>query len=114
MKKLFALLILFSVQTFAADLNLNGGESAVIQGNVTTRVTCGGGSQSVGSCSEAVAGFKLLMDACTRTYTGGYCAEKQWPSFKSANPSCVYAGISICLDACTKSYTSGYCADKCQ
>lgn len=46
MKKLIALLIVFSVQTFAAELNLNGGESAVIQASVSTTVRCGGQSQS--------------------------------------------------------------------
>ena len=113
MKKLFALFILFSVQTFAADLNLNGGESAIIQANVSTRVTCGG-NQTGGSCSEMVQGFKLIMESCMRSYNGGYCAEKQWPSFKATNPSCAYAGLSICLEACQKSYNGGYCAEKCQ
>lgn len=113
MKKLFVLFILFSVQSFAADLNLNGGESAVIQANVSTRVTCGGSSIG-GNCSEVVKGFKLIMDTCMKSYNGGYCAEKNWPSFKNANLGCAYAGISICLDACQKSYNGGYCADKCQ
>ncbi|MEZ0393199.1 MAG: hypothetical protein ACAH59_13340 [Pseudobdellovibrionaceae bacterium] len=77
MKKLFALFILFSVQTFAADLNLNGGESAIIQPNVSTRVTCGGNSNGGnGNCSEAVQGFKLIVDTCMKSYNGGYCADK--------------------------------------
>jgi hypothetical protein len=97
----------------AADLNLNSGESAVIQANVNTRVTCGGGS-SGGSCQDVVRGFQQIMEACQRTYTGGYCAEKNWPAFKNANPSCAYAGVTICLEACQRTYTGGYCSEKCQ
>lgn len=112
MKKLSILLILLSVQSFAADLNLNGGESATIQANVSTRVTCGGNSTS-GSCSEVVQGFKALVDTCMKTFHGGFCAEKYWPSFKAANSSCSYAGISVCLDACQKTFHGGFCAEKC-
>ena len=112
MKKLFILFSLFTVQAFAADLNLNGGESAVIQANVNTRVTCGGSSTG-GSCAEIVQGFKLLMNVCMDSYSGGYCVEKHWPTFKSSNPTCAYAALSICLEVCQKSYSGGYCAEKC-
>ena len=112
MIKLLAFFFLFSVQTFAADLNLNGGESAVIQANVSTRVTCGG-NQTGGSCSDAVHGLKLLMEVCMKSYSGGFCVDKQWAPFKDANPSCVYAGLSVCLEVCQSSYSSGFCADKC-
>ena len=113
MKKLLILMVLISSQAFAADLNLNGGESATIQANVNTYVTCGG-SSSGDKCGSVVQGFKVLMEACQKSYGGGYCAEKYWPSFKAANVGCAYAGVSLCIEACQKSYGGGYCAEKCQ
>lgn len=46
MKKIFltvATILALTTQTFAASLNLSGGESAIMQANVNTSVTCGGG-----------------------------------------------------------------------
>ncbi len=115
MKKLVILCALFSSYAFAADLNLKGGESAIIEPNTSTRVTCGGSSSGGGgTCTEIVSGFQSLIDSCEQSYNGGYCAEKLWPTFKAANSRCAYAGISVCLKACLQSYNGGYCADKCQ
>lgn len=46
MKKFICLSVFISLNAFASQLNLNGGESAVIQANVATTVTCGGNSTS--------------------------------------------------------------------
>lgn len=113
MKKLvLAFVTLFAASAFAADLNLNSGDSVVIQPNVTTRVTCGGGSSSVG-CGDQVNGLKLLIDNCKQNYSGSYCADKYWPKFKQSNPECVNAGLPVCLDNCKQNYSGSYCADHC-
>ena len=95
---------------FGAELNLNGGESATIQANVLTQVTCGGGS-SGNNCVEAANGLKKVLDTCTRSYTPGDCVEKHWPRYKKENPTCKYAGLDTCLAFCTRSYTPGDCTD---
>lgn len=43
---LLTLSLLLSATSFAANLNLGGGESAIIQANVATQVTCGRGGSS--------------------------------------------------------------------
>ncbi len=104
---------LFSGTSIAGDLNLSGGESAIIESNTLTRVTCGGGSGGISDCQGAVEGLRALLNSCVKSYGGGYCADRYWPTFKKDHPNCIYAGLSACLDACEKSYSGGYCADRC-
>jgi len=53
MKKLVIVLFSLSIQVFAAELNLNGGDSVIIQPNVSTKVTCGGSGSAGGfDCEE--------------------------------------------------------------
>ncbi|HWU43005.1 MAG TPA: hypothetical protein VN132_06185 [Bdellovibrio sp.] len=114
MKKIFFMSIFLSVNAFAADLNLNGGESAMIQANVRTTVTCGGSSSgSGGSCEDAIAGLSSLIDACKGTYSGASCVDKYWPNFKKENPRCAMSAISVCIDNCKTTYSPASCADKC-
>ncbi len=109
---LFALL--FSVQSFAVELNLSGGESVIIKANTETKVTCGGGSGSGLDCDSAAAAFRNTLSYCNKSYNGGYCAETYWPKYKANNPNCVHTGVYYCLEYCSKSYNGGYCAEKCQ
>ena len=114
MTKLVLAILLVSFNVLGADLNLSGGESATIQANVSTRVTCGGTSTGSGDCSAAVAGFESIMSACETGYTALHCIDQNWPSFKANNPNCLYAGIPDCLKACETGYTALFCANKCQ
>lgn len=110
---LIALTLLFAHSASAATLQLSGGETAVIEANVRTTVSCsadGGGP----SCSQAAASFRATLAACNNQYGGGYCAETHWPKFKASYPSCAYAGVEACIESCTKQYGGGYCAAKCQ
>ncbi len=111
MKVLISALLLFAVHASAADLILSSGESAIIQPNVTTKVSCGG-SQSTG-CSDEINGLKLLIENCKTSYSASYCADKYWPDFKASNPKCALPALSICIDNCKTSYSASYCADKC-
>lgn len=121
MKNLFVsiLLVFVSAQALAADLRLSSGETATIQANNTTRVSCEGGSHGGGgtpaNCTEAVGGLKELIEACR---SGGYsqnsCMEKYWPGFKQGSPSCAYAAISVCIEACrTAGNSAASCAERC-
>ncbi len=102
----------FSWTSQAAELHLSGGETATIQANVSTYVTCSGQGGG-GNCSIIVEGFAAQLKACYNTYSGGYCSNKYWPDFKANNPKCYYGAIGVCLEYCEKTYSGGYCADKC-
>lgn len=112
MKSFLLLALTMASIAFAADLNLSSGESATIQANVKTRVTCDGEGQTP-SCQEPINGLKTLIEACKSNYTGSYCVDKYWPNFKKENPGCATAAISICINYCKENYTGAYCADKC-
>ncbi len=118
MKKTVVVLLglVLAQSAFAASLNLSSGESAVIEANTRTVVSCNGSSEGTSptTCESAVAGFRLTLGSCYKTYSGGYCAEKHWPKFKQQNPSCISAGAGPCLDYCGMTYDGGYCAEKCQ
>jgi len=75
--------------------------------------TCSG-SGAPSDCSGKAQGLAKTLEACMKSFTGGYCANEYWPKYKSANPNCISDGVPACLDACTKSYTGGYCAGTCQ
>lgn len=120
MKNLIAslLLVFVSTQAMAAELRLLSGETATIQANQTTRVSCEGPSNGGGSgasCDEAVQGLKYLLESCRSGGNGAAaCMEKYWPGFKQGSPSCAYAGISVCIDACrTGGNGAAACAEKC-
>lgn len=117
MKNLIALILLVfvSTQAMAAELRLLSGETATIQANQSTRVSCEGASNGGGNsnCSHAVQGLTALMEACKTNYSANFCIDKHWPAFKKDYPSCVYGALSVCIEACKTSYSANYCADKC-
>jgi hypothetical protein len=116
MKGLFiAFALLLSSQVFAAELNLSGGESAVINANAETKVTCGvgGGHGGSGMCRQVAEAFRATLAACEKSHSGGYCASTYWAKLKKDNPSCKYSGVSACIEYCSKSHSSGYCASQC-
>lgn len=112
MKKLLLLFVFFSIPALAADLNLSTGEVVVIRANENTRVACN--DKWGTTCDSDVQAFNLRMSSCLRSYGGGYCAEKYWPSFRSTSPRCVSLGLGICLETCQQSYGGGRCAEICQ
>ncbi|MES3037294.1 MAG: hypothetical protein V4736_05240 [Bdellovibrionota bacterium] len=113
MKSVLLVVLFFSSAVFGAELNLTSGESAVIQANVNTRVTCGGGSSSNPGCGDHIQGLKTLLQACKESFSGSYCIDKYWPTFKANAPQCTLAALSICIDYCKESFSASYCADKC-
>lgn len=112
MKKFVVFISLLACQAFSAELVLNGGESAIIQPNVATKVTCGGSSSGM-SCTDPIKGLTTLIDACKSVHNAAYCADKYWPGFKENNPQCVYAALNICIDNCKTVHNAAYCADRC-
>ena len=115
MKKIFIFISFISFSALAADLNLNGGESAVIRANVETRVTCGGSSSGgTVSCPEAVEYFRKLMNACMQSSTTSYCLDRNWAKFKQTSPNCVPLAFDQCMEYCLQTSTNSYCIDKCQ
>lgn len=103
MKKLFFILSLISFQLFAAELNLKVGESAVIQPNTLTTVTCGAGSggqykcvkfckggyYNDGSCVQYGPDYCAINAVCIKNCTGGYYNDG----------SCVQYGPDKCFSA---------------
>ena len=111
----FALVILAGLiaqSSFAATLNLSSGETAVIEANTRTTVSCNGSGNA--DCEKVAQAFGKTLEYCNRTNNAGYCAQTHWPKFKAANPNCAYAGQAACLDYCSRSYNAGYCADLCE
>jgi hypothetical protein len=118
MKILMVLLGLAAVTApaLAAELNLNGGESAIIEANTRTRVTCAGngsGGGGGGDCAAAADGFRAIMDACLNSWSASTCVDKYWPKFKQDNPNCKYAGVPYCLEICKRAWSGSTCIDKC-
>ncbi len=111
MIKLILISLLFSTSAMAADLNLNVGESATIEANVRTHVTCSADSSRL--CEKAIGGLETLLNACKEQFTGSYCIDKYWPNFKANNPTCVADAMQICIDNCKTQFTGSYCADYC-
>ena len=107
-----SVICLMSSGAFGAELNLNGGESAWINANVQTYVTCGGDSTS-GSCNGAVEGLKISVKSCETGHSASYCIDRYWPDFKEKNSQCIYDGLQFCIEKCSTGHSPSYCADKC-
>lgn len=101
----------WAVQAHAGTVNLNDGESMIIQPNVLTTVTCNVDPSN--NCDNKISSLKALLNACEQNDTAGNCIFKYWPTFKKASPQCYDSALSVCLDACQQNYTAGQCADKC-
>lgn len=114
MLKTVILTLVVSSSVFAADLNLLSGESAIIEANSRTRVTCNGSNGGGMNCEGAGNAFKKIMEYCYKSHDGGTCAKNHWPNFKKDNPNCSYTGVETCIDYCYKGYDGGTCASLCQ
>lgn len=114
MKSFLILTILFASQAYAAHLNLNGGESAVIQANVNTSVTCGGSGSGGSDCSTKASSLKGILDKCMQNLNAQWCIENTWPKWKANNPSCVSEGSQVCIDKCVLNLNAQWCMTNCQ
>ena len=105
------LILLFSIATnsFAAQLNLSAGETAIIEANTLTTVTCEKNQTS--SCLPYVEKAEASYKACSGSgYSNSYCFDRAYPA-KVQN--CVPWSES-CNKACKNSgYSPSYCYDKC-
>lgn len=77
---------------------------------------CTPGADSAVDCEAKVSVLVYKLNVCSG---GGYgamtCIDKVWPSFKTANPSCVEEGSRVCIERCqTGGYSAITCLDKCQ
>jgi hypothetical protein len=107
---IFTLLALqVQAQVHAATLNLNAGDTATINANTPTTVTCG----TADDCSAKISSFNQIMTACMTDYDGGTCVGKYWPSFKQNNPNCYDGAVGTCLTDCETTYSAGQCASTC-
>lgn len=114
MTKIFAMVLLFAAPTFAAQLNLASGESALIQANVSTTVSCGDGpSGNLQSATSKTCGRTDYDGNCSyfneTTITGKYCGEAQVCGRTDYDGKCVYYNVvAACGDnGCTKTKTCG-------
>ena len=98
----------------AATLNLNVGDSAVIQPNVMTTVTCGGSGTPVTNCVAAIKSFDNRYATCKKTYPPSTCYQNEWPAFKTRNPDCVEEAFDACYRVCAESYPGSTCYQNCR
>lgn len=97
----------------AATLNLNSGDSAVIQPNVATTVTC----NAVGgptTCEIQISTYESRYQTCKRSYPASTCFTNEWPAFKSRHPNCVLEAFDACIKTCGESYPSSTCYNNCR
>src|SRR3954464_14140930 len=73
--------------------------------------SCSEASGDIGGCTSKANAFSATLNACMKTYNGGYCASTYWPKYKEASAACAADGTSACLKACMKTYNGGYCAE---
>lgn len=112
MKKLLIICSLFTAPAFAANLNLNVGESAIVTANVNTTVTCGNDSST--KCDAAIAALSKSLTYCYKDKRGSECVGTHWPRFRDQNPTCVNAATDMCLEYCFKDQTGSWCANYCR
>ena len=114
MKLIVILFSLFATQTFAAQLNLVGGESALIQANVSTTVSCDDGQPgNMQSATSKTCGKVDYDGNCIyfneTTITGKFCGEANVCGRSDYDGKCIYFNVeAACGDnGCTKSKTCG-------
>lgn len=99
MKYFVILCLFFSSQSFAANLDLNGGESAVINASVNTKVTCGG-TPGGSDCASKAAAFSSVLKKCLSNGSTEFCFKNTWPKWRNNNSNCQAEGNEICIDKC--------------
>lgn len=115
MKKILCFIVLFSVSSFAADLNLNGGESAIINASVDTKVTCGlGGKKREQDCDSKTKALSVTLASCMTQQNVAWCVPTLWPTWKNANSLCLTEGISVCVENCMKQQNAPWCIQTCK
>lgn len=99
---LTTLVFFISANSYSATLNLEGGESATIQPNVATTVTCGSGGSS--NCQSKLDGLGTLLGIC-RSDGGnwGNCFKDVMSKWNRANPGCVTEATILCVKKCGSS-----------
>lgn len=110
---MIAALILVSTAASAATLNLNSGDSVLIQPNVATTVTC----NAVGgptTCEVQISVYESRYQTCKHSYPASTCFSNEWPAFKSRHPSCVLEAFDSCIKTCGESYPSSTCYNNCR
>ena len=106
------LTFIFLGHAYTANLNLSSGESAFIQPNAKTLVSCGN-AIIIENCSISVQTLDKLLQTCVQSYGGGTCVDKIWPNFIKSHNSCYDQAIELCLNYCKQSYGGGTCVGKC-
>lgn len=97
----------------AATINLNLGDSIVLQPNTTTAVTCGGANSI---CSLPVKNLKLKFDYCSSIVTNSVeeCLNQIWPNFSSKNSQCIEEATGLCISFCRSSLRPLDCLEICK
>jgi hypothetical protein len=95
------------------------GHAAPVTEDITVTIdgktyACSETGSNVDSCTSKAAAFSSTLNACLKTYNGGYCSSTYWPKYKAAHPACAAEGVPACLKTCMKTYNGGYCAEVCQ
>ena len=97
----------------AATLNLDPGESAVINPNVSTAVTCGIGTP-VADCSRLIAALKSRYETCKNGSMAATCFNSEWSTFKQRHPACVTEAFDMCNKICLEGAMASTCYNACR
>lgn len=97
----------------AATLNLNPGESAVINPSVATTVVCAAGSSRT-DCQVEAVGFERRYDVCKQSTSPSTCFTNEWTTFKNRHPECLTEAFDVCIRLCEESTSPSTCYNTCR
>ena len=106
-------LALIPILSFGAVLNLGDGETATINPNQTTTVTCNVQGGNSPDCNREVAFLKKNIDLCIQNTPTSTCLDIHWPKFKQRAPKCIQDGFDTCYSYCNQVRPSNHCVNFC-
>ncbi|CAN5396086.1 hypothetical protein BH10BDE1_BH10BDE1_19540 [soil metagenome] len=102
-----------SSSAFSSTVNLNPGESVLIQPNTSTTVICGNGP-AVADCTRAISVYDSRYKACKNGSSSSICFNNEWSAFKLRSPECVVEAFDSCYRTCVESMSSSICYNNCR
>jgi hypothetical protein len=119
--KTFAILsfLTAAASAHAGIINLNGGDTIVIEANTRTTVSCGNalpGDSDALLCAKSIENMKSKYGVCTTNYTEATCFQS---TFAKRPAACGESGnvdlqwSKACYEYCTRSYTNATCYQTC-
>ena len=111
--KICILLATFSFSCYAANINLNVGDSITLLANTQTTVTCASGDGT--NCKIPIGNLNTKFNLCTQQLNSVEdCIAKLWPNFKKGYSGCIDEAFSSCTKFCKESAINLDCLELCK